>query len=216
MSVFTYNAFKIKRDKIILCVTAILLSIYMVFSCSYFACAADSVRKDVVRLHILANSDSKEDQAVKLAVRDALLKTNAEILQEGVTTENVDEHFINSREILTQTAKEVLKEHGFTYDVTVCLTNEYFSTRQYGDLIFPAGEYTSLKVILGEGNGQNWWCVMFPPLCVPAADNVDSDENKTADYLTQSGDDLIKGGNKYIVKFKLVELYESLFNKIKE
>ena len=98
MSVFTYNAFKIKRDKIILCVTAILLSIYMVFSCSYFACAADSVRKDVVRLHILANSDSKEDQAVKLAVRDALLKTNAEILQEGVTTENVDEHFINSRE----------------------------------------------------------------------------------------------------------------------
>lgn len=214
MSIFKYKAFNERKDKILLSVTAIAISIYMAFSCTYFTASAQAVKNDVVRLHILANSDSESDQTVKLKVRDALLETNASILNDGVTKENAKEHFEKSKEILLKTAKETLNENGFNYDVKITLQEEYFNTRTYGNLTFPAGQYTALKVVLGEGEGKNWWCVMFPPLCIPAADGLETNEN-TADYLTDSGEKIVSGGSKYIVKFKLLEIYEELRSKIK-
>lgn len=209
MSIFKYKAFNERKDKILLSVTAIAISLYMAFSCTYFTASAQTVKDDVVRLHILANSNSEIDQEVKLKVRDALLKTNASILSDSVTKENAKEHFEASKKILLKTAKETLKENGFDYDVNITLQEEYFETRTYGDLTFPAGQYTALKVVLGEGEGKNWWCVMFPPLCIPAADGLETNEN-TADYLTESGVKIVSGGNKYIVKFKILEIYEEL------
>lgn len=209
MSIFKYKAFNERKDKILLSVTAIAISLYMAFSCTYFTASAQTVKDDVVRLHILANSNSETDQEVKLKVRDALLKTNASILSDSVTKENAKEHFEASKKILLKTAKETLKENGFDYDVNITLQEEYFETRTYGDLTFPAGQYTALKVVLGEGEGKNWWCVMFPPLCIPAADGLETNEN-TADYLTESGVKIVSGGNKYIVKFKILEIYEEL------
>lgn len=213
MSIFKYKAFNERKDKILLSVTAIAISIYMAFSCTYFTASAQTVKDDVVRLHILANSDSESDQAVKLKVRDALLETNASILSDGVTKENAKVHFEKSKEILLKTAKETLNENGFNYDVKITLQEEYFNTRTYGNLTFPAGQYTALKVILGEGEGENWWCVMFPPLCIPAADGIETNEN-TADYLTENGEKIVSGGSKYIVKFKLLEIYEELQAKL--
>lgn len=209
MSIFKYKAFNERKDKILLSVTAVAISLYMAFSCTYFTASAETVKEDVVRLHILANSDSETDQEVKLKVRDALLETNASILSDDVTKENAKEHFRNSKEILLKTAEETLQKNGFNYDVKITLQEEYFNTRTYGNLTFPAGQYTALKVVLGEGEGKNWWCVMFPPLCVPAADGLETNNN-TADYLTQSGDKIVSGGEKYIVKFKLLEIYEEL------
>lgn len=214
MSIFKYKAFNERKDKILLSVTAIAISIYMAFSCTYFTASAQAVKNDVVRLHILANSDSESDQTVKLKVRDALLETNASILNDGVTKENAKEHFENSKEILLEAAEETLNKNGFDYDVKITLQEEYFNTRTYGNLTFPAGQYTALKVVLGEGDGKNWWCVMFPPLCIPAADGLETNEN-TADYLTDSGEKIVSGGSKYIVKFKLLEIYEELRSKIK-
>lgn len=213
MSIFKYKAFNERKDKILLSVTAIAISLYMAFSCTYFTASAGTVKDDVVRLHILANSNSQEDQDIKLKVRDALLETNASILSDDVTRENAKEHFENSKEILLKTAKETLKENGFDYSVKITLQKEYFETRAYGDLTFPAGQYTALKVILGEGEGKNWWCVMFPPLCIPAADGIETKDEKTADYLTQSGEKIVNGGEKYIIKFKLLEIYEELRSK---
>ena len=213
MSIFKYKAFNERKDKILLSVTAIAISIYMAFSCTYFTASAETIKDDVVRLHILANSNSQIDQEVKLKVRDALLETNASILSDDVTKENAKEHFENSKEILLETAKKTLKENGFNYNVKITLQEEYFETRAYGNLTFPAGQYTALKVILGEGDGKNWWCVMFPPLCVPAADGIETKET-TADYLTQSGEKIVNGGEKYIVKFKFLEIYEELRNKL--
>ncbi len=213
MSIFKYKAFNERKDKILLSVTAIAISLYMAFSCTYFTASAGTVKEDVVRLHILANSNSEVDQEVKLKVRDALLETNASILGDSVTKENAKEHFESSKEILLKTAKKALKENGFDYNVNITLQEEYFETRAYGNLTFPAGQYTALKVVLGEGKGKNWWCVMFPPLCVPAADGIDTNE-KTADYLTDSGEKIVSGGEKYIVKFKLLEIYEELRNKL--
>ncbi len=202
----TYN---LKRDKILLSVFGCALSLYLAFSCTYFAGAAKSVRENVVRLHVLANSNSPEDQVVKLQVRDALLSKNTALLTQGVNQDNASVYFELSNDELQRAAQEVLRENGFDYDVKIYLEKEYFETREYGELIFPAGEYTAVKVILGEGEVKNWWCVMFPPLCVPAADNVEIKGN-TDDYLTESGNEIVNGGKKYIVKFKLLEMYEEL------
>lgn len=214
MSIFKYKAFNERKDKILLSATAIAISLYMAFSCTYFTASAGTVKDNVVRLHILANSNSELDQEVKLKVRDALLETNASILSDTVTKENAKEHFEASKDILLKTAKDTLKDNGFDYNVKITLQEEYFETRAYGNLIFPAGQYTALKVVLGEGEGKNWWCVMFPPLCVPAADGIETKEN-TADYLTESGEKIVNGGNKYIVKFKLLEIYEEFRDKLK-
>lgn len=213
MSIFKYKAFNERKDKILLSVTAIAISIYMAFSCTYFTASAETVKEDVVRLHILANSNSEIDQKVKLKVRDALLETNASILSDSVTKENAKEHFENSKEMLLKTAEKTLKENGFDYSVKITLQEEYFETRAYGDLTFPAGQYTALKVILGDGEGKNWWCVMFPPLCIPAADGIETNET-TADYLTESGEKIVNSGEKYIIKFKFLEIYEELRNKL--
>ena len=213
MSVFKYKAFNERKDKILLSVTAVAISLYMAFSCTYFTASAGTVKEDVVRLHILANSDSETDQEVKLKVRDALLETNASILSDSVTKENAKDHFESSKEILLKAAEETLKENSFNYNVKITLQDEYFETRKYGSLTFPAGQYTALKVILGEGKGKNWWCVMFPPLCVPAADGLETNED-TADYLTKGGKKIVNGGEKYIVKFKLLEIYEEFRNKL--
>ena len=212
MSIFKYKAFNERKDKILLSVTAIAISIYMAFSCTYFTASAGTVKEDVVRLHILANSNSEIDQEVKLKVRDALLETNASILSDSVTKENAKEHFESSKDILLKTAKKTLKENGFNYNVKITLQEEYFNTRTYGNLTFPAGQYTALKIVLGEGEGKNWWCVMFPPLCVPTADGLETNET-TADYLTKSGEKIVNGGEKYIVKFKFLEIYEELRDK---
>ncbi len=214
MSIFKYKAFNERKDKILLSATAIAISLYMAFSCTYFTASAGTVKDNVVRLHILANSNYELDQEVKLKVRDALLETNASILSDTVTKENAKEHFEASKDILLKTAKDTLKKNGFDYNVKITLQEEYFETRAYGNLIFPAGQYTALKVVLGEGEGKNWWCVMFPPLCVPAADGIETKEN-TADYLTESGEKIVNGGNKYIVKFKLLEIYEEFRDKLK-
>lgn len=214
MTIFKYKAFNERRDKIFLSVIAVVIVLYMAFSFTYFSASSQSVRADVVRLHILANSDSKKDQEVKLLVRDALLNKNTKLLSRGVTTDNAKEYFLENKEILLETAKETLKKNNFDYDVSIALGKEYFETRRYGELIFPAGEYTSLKVILGEGKGHNWWCVMFPPLCVPSASDIETDESKTADYLTHGGEKIVTGGNKYIIKFKILEIYEELRNEL--
>ena len=210
---FKTKCFNSRRDKILLRAVACAISVYLAFSCTYFAGAAKSVRQDVVRLHILANSDSDVDQELKIKVRDALLAKNTLLLTQGVTRENAVEYFELSRDELLEAAENVIAENGFDYDVKMYIDEEYFETRQYGDMTFPAGEYTALKVIIGEGEGKNWWCVMFPPLCVPAADDVDI-KNTTDEYLTESGNKIVNGGNKYIVKFKLLEIYEEMKNKI--
>lgn len=210
---FSNKVSDLKRDRIILSLFSGALSLYIAFSCTYFAAAAQSVREDVVRLHILANSDSEKDQNIKLKVRDALLEKNTLILSDGVNQDNAVEYFELSKDELLETASDVLRENGFDYDVKVYLEKEYFETREYGELIFPAGEYTALKVVLGEGKGRNWWCVMFPPLCVPAADDIEV-KNNTEDYLTESGNEIVNGGKKYIMKFKLLEMYEELKSKI--
>ncbi len=210
---YTYNAFKERRDKIFLISLLIGFALYLAFSITYFATASGEIRDNVVRLHILADSNSKIDQEVKLKVRNALLEKNTELLSDKVTPENAEECFKQSKDELEKCANEVLKENGFNYKAKITLSEEYYTTRVYEDLTFPAGTYTSVRVVLGSGEGKNWWCVMFPPLCVPVATGgIETDDGVSLEeYLDEDGKRIVASDGKFKVGFKVVEWYEKLF-----
>ena len=166
---------------------------------------AEQLPENILRLHILANSDSEADQALKLKVRDAVLTEAARWCRGAGSLYEANAAVCTHLEGIAQAAGDVVKENGFTDAVTVTVTDEFFHTRKYEDFTLPAGRYRTLRVVIGEGSGHNWWCVVFPALCLPAA-----------------GDDVLGSlppGQREAVKekglrvsFKLVELYEELKN----
>lgn len=186
------------------------LVIAIAFSIIGFGAECENIRQDVVRLHILANSDSEEDQQVKLIVRDALLNSGKELFSGIVNVDNAEQCLETQKQELVEIANKVLAENGFDYKAQIYLTEEYFSTRTYEDFTLPAGEYLALKVILGRGEGHNWWCVMFPPLCLPAAsENADIDA-----VFGENGAEIVGGTSKYEMRFKIVEIFENLKYKL--
>ncbi|MBR5441823.1 MAG: stage II sporulation protein R [Clostridia bacterium] len=205
----------ISRDKILLASVAIVLSLYFSASAVFFCASVNNVRSSVVRLHVIANSNSVRDQQVKLRVRDALLNKNNAMLSGTVNKDNAVEYFRSSRDDLLATANEALRLNGCDYTADITLGTEYYSTRQYGELTFPAGEYTSLRVVLGEGQGKNWWCVMFPPLCIPVAGDIEAEESKAADALSPGGEEIISSNEKYVIKLRLLEIYEEFMQSLK-
>lgn len=173
--------------------------------------AAKNVREESLRLHILARSDSEEDQKVKLLVRDALLTCGADIFEGSQNADEAAKKVIENKDMLTEIADRVLAENGFAYKTDIAVEEEYFETRQYDNIKLPAGKYLSCKVILGEGSGKNWWCIMFPPLCLPAVTKK-SDESIYSVY-GENGGNLITEKSGYKIKFRIVELIEELINR---
>ena len=161
------------------------------------------IYSDTLRLHILAASDSEEDQALKIAVRDAILaEHSAELSGSGglsVALERVRELLPD----IERTARECIGSYGFGYDVTAELSVEEYDTREYGDISLPRGSYNSLVVRIGDGAGKNWWCVMYPPMCLDMA--LDAPKDDWVSGYTDTELLLISGG-KYRVKFKLLEM----------
>lgn len=189
---------------------SVALVFSIVVSLTGFQKECSNLRNDVLRLHILANSDSDEDQKIKLAVRDALLTCGKKLFSGETNINNAEELLASEKEELVKVANKVLEENGFNYKSCITLIDEYFTTRTYDEYTLPAGKYKALKVILGEGEGHNWWCVMFPPLCLPAAaENTDVDL-----YFTDNGSEIIKSSPKYEIRFKIVEIIEEFKNKI--
>ncbi len=194
---------------------AIIISIIflLLWNISVFAYQCGEIRSDVLRLHILANSDSEEDQQLKLKVRDAILEEGFEIFDGSVTIENAVNKISPQMNRIKETAEKIIKENGFNYDVTVTLDEEFFSTRIYNDSVtLPAGKYLALKVVIGSGEGKNWWCVMFPALCLPAAESNQREEIDKV--LNSDEEEIILESSKYAVKFKIVEIIESLKEKV--
>lgn len=182
------------------------LLIAIVFSITGFASTCEEIRGDVLRLHVIANSDSAEDQQLKLKVRDAVLEAGKNIFDGSVTRENAEEKIRNEEEKLEKAARKVIKENGFDYEVDITVTEEYFNTRTYENVTLPAGKYMAVRVLIGESIGKNWWCVMFPPLCIPASQ---TDINM---YLDEKEVKLVETNPKYEPRFKIVEIYESIKN----
>ncbi len=200
-----------KRIQMIEISVAVGLIISMMFSIIGFGADCREIRSKVIRLHILANSDSEEDQNVKLLVRDALLSCGSELFRGTVRKENASEYLVAEKNKLVTKANKVLAENGFDYEAEMFLTEEYFTTREYENFTLPAGEYLALKVILGKGEGHNWWCVMFPPLCLPAA----TKKTDTEIILGKDGAEIISSPVKYEMRFKIVEIIEELKMKFR-
>lgn len=124
------------------------------------------IAKEILRLHVVANSDSKKDQALKMEVKEAVVTYLRGVMQDA---ESVDEARIQIQKRLPEieaVAKEKMQQKGYSYDADATLSSCYFPVKTYGDMIFPAGEYEALKVNLGKSAGKNWWCVMYPTLCL--------------------------------------------------
>lgn len=180
----------------------------IIFSITSFAQTCEEVRKDVLRLHVIANSDSREDQQLKLKVRDALLETGKNIFDGSVTRENAEEMIKKEKEKLIEAAEKVIRENGFDYNAEITVTEEFFTTRTYEDVTLPAGKYMAVRVLIGESAGKNWWCVMFPPLCIPAAQ---PDINL---FFSKDEVKLVESKPEYEIRFKIIEIYESFKNRM--
>lgn len=175
--------------------------------CSFFpfAAACGQLPRDVVRLHVVANSNGAEDQAVKLLVRDAVLEEAARWYQGAGSMEEASSRLCTHLQSIAGAARQVLGEQGVGYSATAQMTEMYFPTRDYGDFRLPAGRYRTLRVTLGEGAGKNWWCVVFPSLCLPAAT-----QEEALLTLPEGERQVVEGGQGVQVKLKAVELWESL------
>lgn len=175
--------------------------------CSFFpfAAACGQLPQDVVRLHVVANSNGAEDQAVKLLVRDAVLEEAARWYQGAGSMEEASSQLCTHLQSIAGAARQVLGEQGMGYSATAQMTEMYFPTRDYGDFRLPAGRYRTLRVTLGEGAGKNWWCVVFPSLCLPAAT-----QEEALLTLPEGERQVVEGGRDVQVKLKAVELWESL------
>ena len=170
---------------------------------------------DILRLHVVGASDSEEDQAVKLQVRDAVLAAVGELTEEADNKEAAEQLLAENLQVLEQAANDVLAQQRVSQRATVSLKKEEFPTRQYDTFILPAGVYDSLRVTIGEGQGRNWWCVVFPSLCIPAATEETAEVAAGAGF-SDSLSGAITGQQKYQVRFFLLDVWgrlENLFHR---
>ncbi len=175
------------------------------------AALADSV----IRLHVIANSDSRADQELKYQVRDRILTEAAALYQPGDDLQQVRKSMEDNLTLLAQAGREVVEEQGYDYPVSAKLERTWFPTKKYVDFALPAGNYTALRIVVGEGKGENWWCVAFPPLCLGSVSET-VDEAAAAGNFTPEQVSLITGeSGGYVVKFKAIELWEE-FKKMWE
>lgn len=170
-----------------------------------FARECEEIPQEVLRLHIPANSDSEYDQSMKLAVRDFVLEKYGALLADS---DNVGDAAEQVRELLPEIEKsccEFLSQQGTDYGAKAELTEMYFTTRQYDSVTLPAGDYQALRITLGSGEGHNWWCVMFPPLCIPLASEPLPEEELPADFVTDNS------SNRIEIRFAVFEFFKGLF-----
>ena len=188
---------------------ALFLAFGLTLTVGVWASASESALADqVLRLHVVANSDSDSDQARKLLVRDAVLAEASQLL-EGVSDRKGAEAALSPHlEELAQAGTEALAKTGRADPVTVALADQWFPTKEYDGFSLPAGQYRALKVTIGEGKGRNWWCVVFPPLCLGSVSET-TQETALEAGLTENQVSLMTGEDEgYVVKFKAVELLE--------
>lgn len=167
----------------------------------------------VVRLHILANSDSEVDQALKLRVRDAVLTRAEELLVPSDGRKEAEMALRDHLPELTTLAQTTIAAEGYDYSVRTELANTVFPTREYENFSLPAGSYLALRVVIGDGAGKNWWCVVFPPLC--AQSTTDIAQTAMAAGLSNADVRLMEeSDSRYLLKFKSIEIWEWLRQKI--
>ena len=208
---------KIKKSKFfpIIIIIISLFAFIFVSAMSYTNAVFNNISDSVFRLHVIANSDSEEDQNLKYLVRDAVISYMNIICKDTNSKEEAIKIANNHKNEFYNIARQVITENGYDYSVKIEIGNFKFPTKNYGDISLPSGIYDALKIEIGEAKGQNWWCVMFPPLCfVDVTSGVVPEESKNImeDNLSSEEYVLISNTNSADVKlkFKLIEIFKSL------
>lgn len=191
---------------------ALFAALFITILCGFSLGGEQSGMADkMIRLHVVANSDSDSDQALKLKVRDRVLEVLEQPLSRAADREEAEKIISDHQAEICAAAEKVVGENGCGYSVKVTLGREAFPTREYDTFALPAGYYTSLRVIIGAGAGHNWWCVVFPPMCASAAIEEDAETMG----LTKGEASLItRDSDKYVIKFKAVEIVEKIVTAI--
>lgn len=198
--------------KFALIIFLLLLFIY-VSAMSYTSTVSSTISHSVFRLHVIANSDSEEDQNLKFIVRDNLINYMNTLTQNITSKDEAVKIAIEHKEDFRSIALQTIKDNGYDYDVKVEIGNSYFPTKNYGDISLPAGFYDALKVEIGNSAGQNWWCVMFPPLCfVDISTGIVPEESKQTikNSLPEEEYALVSNcssSSNLNIKFKLLEFF---------
>lgn len=196
-----------KNKKIEIILIASFILAILIFTAIPYLRSLNVIRDSVLRLHVLANSDSDYDQNIKLAVRDKILEFGGDVFNNSntsVSKVNAKNEISYNLATIKQLAQQVVNSYGENYFVDVSIENKYFNTRQYEDVTLPAGLYDSLVIRIGEANGQNWWCVMFPPMCLPAA----TETQELSQVLDDNQIHILTDDTNYTIKFAVVEAIE--------
>lgn len=176
-----------------------------------FSGECSEIRERVLRLHVMANSDSEEDQQLKLKVRDTVVETAAGLFD---TVTDKDGAIAQVEQMLPEivaAAQQRVYDEGYDYEVKAELCHMYFTTREYETVTLPAGMYDALRITIGEGAGRNWWCVVFPPMCVSAA----SESAELSDVLDEEQVEIVTEPQQYEVRFKVVEIFEEIAHQVR-
>ena len=186
----------------------------------------NEIRDKLIRFHVIANSDTDEDQNLKLKVRDKVVEALSERLGNVNSLEEAENILEENIDYVNEIAKDVIEENNYTYEVNTMLSYENFPDKVYGDCVFPQGNYEAFRVIIGEGKGQNWWCVMFPSLCFvdESKNSVDSSElkeeieniepknNETTNENKEKNKESSDVNNGVKFKFKIVEVVNGILD----
>lgn len=196
-----------------------LLFVYTIICAfSYVHAVSSNIQNSVFRLHVIANSDSEEDQNLKYTVRDKILAYMNSISSNANSKEEIISIVNNNLEMFQKIAQETVYENGYSYSIKVSVGNFAFPTKTYGDISLPSGFYDALKIEIGNASGQNWWCVMFPPLCfVDVTSGVVPEESKSVIQDNVSNEEyalLSKSTDDMTFKFKIVEMFQNIGIKL--
>lgn len=177
------------------------------------AAIQQDIAEKIIRFHVIANSDSTEDQNLKIKVKDAVLTYVSPLLSNSEDINETRSILTSNTDNIIAVAKNVIAENGYSYDVTANLTTDYFPTKTYGDVTFPPGDYEAYKIEIGDHEGKNWWCVMYPPLCfIDASHGVlpDSSKETLKNMLTEEEyESLTIDNTHFVFRFK----YLTFLNK---
>lgn len=210
----------LKKEKNILLLSifigTFITLLFMLATKSYSYNIQKGIADEVIRLHVLANSDEDYDQQLKIKVKDGIVKMLENELHNSMSKDETRIILLQNLDKIEDKAKEIIEENGYNYNVSTKITFDDFPTKQYGDVVLPAGEYEALKVEIGEAKGKNWWCVMFPPLCFVDASVKEvpkEDKDMLKSVLTDTEYDIVtKADNEndipIKIKFKIVEMWQ--------
>jgi len=208
-----------KKLNFILILTILIFIYIVLLSFNYSQAISYNLSDSVFRLHIIANSDSSADQELKLKVRDNIIEYMNTLTSSSSDKKDVISIVNNHLDSFKEIALNTIKENGYNYDVNIEIGNFHFPTKSYGDISFPAGNYDALKIEIGDAIGQNWWCVLFPPLCfVNSSTGVVPDDSKNTlkENINSESYEIISEGNNsndntsdIKIKFKIIEFFNN-------